>query len=152
VPDVHPPARSPAERKSDTLRKLETEVDVWVASATADGATNLAPLSFVWHADAVTLAMPPTSLTARNLVRAGRARVALGHTRDVVLVDGPIDVLPIGTDRELEDAHARATGFDPREETGTFIYIRIRPERIQAWRESNELAERTLMAEGAWLV
>jgi hypothetical protein len=152
VPDVHPRVRSRAERKSDSLRKLETEVDVWVASATADGAANLAPLSFVWYADALTLAMPATSVTARNLMRAGRARVALGHTRDVVLVEGPIDALPIGTDPALEDAHARATGFDPREEAAAFIYIRLRPERIQAWRESNELAERTLMADGAWLV
>ena len=27
----------------------------------------------------------------------------------------------------------------------------LRPERIQAWRESNELAGRLLMRDGAWL-
>jgi hypothetical protein len=151
-PAVPPAARSLAERKRDTLRKLETEVDIWVASATADGRANLAPLSFVWHAQALTLAVPAASLTARNLTRAGRARVALGHTRDVVMVEGPIETLAIGTDPELEDAHARATGFDPREEASTFVYLRLTPDRIQAWREANELAGRTLMADGAWLV
>lgn len=151
MPTDYPPARSRAERKTDTLRKLESEVDVWVASASEDGEANLAPLSFVWHREALTIAMPATSITGRNLTRAGRARVALGPTRDVVMLEGPIEVLPIGTDPALEEAHARATGFDPREEGSTFVYIRLTPERIQAWRESNELAERTLMRDGVWL-
>jgi hypothetical protein len=146
------PARSGAERKAHALRKLETDVDVWVASASADGRANLVPLSYVWHGEALTMAMPATSLTARNLIRAGRARVALAPTRDVVILEGPIEVLPIGTDPALEDAHTRATGFDAREEAGTFVYIRLAPERIQAWREANELTGRTLMEKGAWLV
>lgn len=148
---MHPPARSRAERTRDTLRKLETEVDAWVASADGDGHVNLAPLSFVWRAGALTLAMPATSVTARNLMRAGWGRMALGPTRDVVIVEGRLEVLPIGTDPELEDAHAHATGFDAREEATPFVYIRLTPERIQAWRESNELAGRTLMKNGAWL-
>jgi hypothetical protein len=95
--------------------------------------------------------MPATSLTARNLTRAGWARMALGPTRDVVMLDGPIEVLAIGADRALENAHARATGFDPREEASAYVYIRLRPERIQAWREAHELAGRRLMEGGAWL-
>jgi hypothetical protein len=147
----NPPARSLAERKTDTLGKLETEVDVWVASASADGRGNIAPLSFVWDGTALTVALPATSFTATNLARAAWARVALGPTRDVVMLEGPIEVLPIGTDPALEEAHARATGFDPREEGSTFVYLRLTPERIQAWRESNELAGRTLMKDGNWL-
>jgi hypothetical protein len=60
----------------------------------------------------------------------------------------PLDVLPIGTDPPLEGAHARATGL---EEAKTFAYFRLTPERIQAWREENELAGRELMRHGAWL-
>ena len=145
------PPRSRAVRRADTLRKLETEVDAWVASASEDGRANLVPLSFVWHEGALTISMPVTSVTGRNLARAGCARVALGTTRDVVIVDGALEVLPIGSDPALEDAHARATGFDPREETKTFAYFRLKPERIQAWREENELADRELMRGGFWL-
>ena len=148
---MNAPARTREQRKADTLRKLETEVDVWVASASEDGRANIAPLSFVWHDGAITISMPATSLTARNLTRAGWARMALGPTRDVVMLDGPIEVLAIGADRALENAHARATGFDPREEASAYVYIRLRPERIQAWREAHELAGRRLMEGGAWL-
>ena len=148
---MNAPARTREQRIGDTLRKLETEVDVWVASASEDGRANIAPLSFVWHDGAITISMPATSLTARNLTRAGWARMALGPTRDVVMLDGPIEVLAIGADRALENAHARATGFDPREEASAYVYIRLRPERIQAWREAHELAGRRLMEGGAWL-
>ena len=148
---MNAPARTREQRIGDTLRKLETEVDVWVASASEDGRANIAPLSFVWHDGAITISMPATSLTARNLTRAGWARMALGPTRDVVMLDGPIEVLAIGADRALENAHARATGFDPREEASPYVYIRLRPERIQAWREAHELAGRRLMEGGAWL-
>jgi hypothetical protein len=148
---VNAPARTREQRRADTRRKLETEVDVWVASASEDGKANIAPLSFVWHDRAITISMPATSLTARNLTRAGWTRMALGPTRDVVMLDGPIEVLPIGADPELEDAHARATGFDPREEASVYVYIRLRPDRIQAWREADELPGRQLMENGAWL-
>ena len=37
------------------------------------------------------------------------------------------------------------TGFDPRAEGTPFRYFRIRPCRIQAWREANELDGRDLM-------
>jgi hypothetical protein len=151
VTAADPPPRSRAERKADTLRKLETEVDVWVASAGEDGRANLVPLSFVWHEAALTVAMPTTSVTARNLIRARRGRMALGPTRDVVLLDGPIEVVPLGRNAALEDAHARATGFDPRELPQEYRYFRLKPEWIQAWRESNELAGRELMRDGEWL-
>ena len=109
------------------------------------------PLSFVWYEAALTVAMPTTSVTARNLIRARWARMALGPTCDVVLLDGPLEVVPLGTDAALEDAHARATGFDPRELPQEDLQPRLRPERIQAWRESSELAGRQLMRDGEWL-
>jgi hypothetical protein len=52
---------------------------------------------------------------------------------------------------ETGDAFAAKTGFEPRELTG-YLYFRIRPQRIQAWREANELAGRELMRDGHWAV
>ena len=77
-------------------------------------------------------------------------RVALGPTRDVVLVDGTVEELPLGTDRELENAHAAATGFDPRTLADGYVYLRITPREIRAWREANELDGRLLMRDGRW--
>lgn len=146
------PPRSGAQRRSDALDRLRSDVDLWVASADGAGHVHLVPLSYHWDGSALLVATPRASRTARNLLRAGRARVALGHTRDVLIVEGPVEELPIGTDPQLEDAHAVSTGFDPRAEPEDYAYLRITPRAMQAWREANELPGRQLMRDGAWLV
>jgi hypothetical protein len=146
------PARSAEERRRDVLALLEHEVDVWVASASAEGEAMLVPLSFVWDGRRLTVSTPRASRTARNLIRAGVARVALGATRDVVLIDGTLEVIELGAEPELEEAHARATEFDPRTLADEYVYLRLTPQRIQAWREVNELRGRHVMRDGAWVV
>jgi hypothetical protein len=146
---VEPRTRS--QRKSDTLARLSGDVDLWVASADETGRAFLVPLSFYWDGSTLTMAAPRASRTAVNLLRAGWARVALGHTRDVVIVDGPVETIPIGADPSLEDAHAQASGFDPRLEAQQYVYLRLTPHMVQAWRESNELEGRHLMRRGEWL-
>lgn len=146
------PARSATQRRRDVLALLEREVDVWVASASGAGAAMLVPLSFVWDGRRLTISTPLASTTARNLIRAGVARVALGATRDVVLIDGTLEVIRLGEEPELEEAHARATEFDPRTLADEYVYLRLTPQRIQAWREVNELRGRHVMRGGEWLV
>jgi hypothetical protein len=145
------PARSRSQRRIDVLEKLRSDVDLWVASADETGAAYLVPLSYCWDESTLTVATPRASRTAVNLVRAAWARVALGPTRDVVIIEGPVEAIPIGTDTRLEDAHAQATGFDPRTLAEEYVYLRITPHDIQAWREANELAQRQLMRRGVWL-
>jgi hypothetical protein len=53
---------------------------------------------------------------------------------------------------EVGDAFAAKTGFDPRQLTSPYRYFRIRPQRLQAWREVNELKGRELMRGGHWVV
>jgi hypothetical protein len=149
-PEPEPP-RPRSRRRADALAKLRSQVDLWVASADEAGNAHLVPLSFYWDGSRLTIATPRASPTAANLVRAGRARVALGPTRDVLIVEGTVEEIPIGADPELEDAHARATGFDPRALADEYVYLRIAPRTMQAWREANELPGRRLMRQGEWL-
>jgi Pyridoxamine 5'-phosphate oxidase len=143
--------RPRSQRRTDTLAKLESEVDLWVASADEVGTAYLLPLSFYWDGSTLTLATPKASRTGRNLVRAGWARVALGPTRDVVIIEGPVEVLTVGADPQREDAYADAAGWDPRAQPDEHVYLRIAPQTILAWRESSELAGRRLMRDGEWL-
>ena len=142
-------------RKVDTLAKLgERPVDVWVASA-ADGAAHLVPLSLAWLDERVVLALEEGSATARNVGSAGAARLGLGPTRDVVMIDAVLErTVPVAeAPPELGDGYAAQTDWDPRDDTdGGYVYQVLRPVRIQAWREVNELAGRTLMRDGTWLV
>ncbi|WP_238015665.1 pyridoxamine 5'-phosphate oxidase family protein [Dactylosporangium sp. AC04546] len=142
------PPRSLEQRRADTLRRLAHDEDAWVATADAAGTPYLVPLSFLWDGETLLISTVATSPTARNLRAGGRVRLAAGPTRDVVLIQGtagPVEDLTA----ELGDAFAAKTGFDPRT-LRDYEYFRIRPQRIQAWREANELPGRDLMIEGEW--
>ncbi|MFF1721210.1 pyridoxamine 5'-phosphate oxidase family protein [Streptomyces sviceus] len=149
------PPRPAKQRKQDTLHRLEHDQDVWVATAPDDGSgvPYLVPLSFLWDGSALLLATPATSPTGRNLKSTGRVRLGLGPTRDVVMIDGTVDTV---TQAELTveegDRFAERTGFDPRQLTTPYLYFRVQPQRVQAWREENELTGRVLMRDGQWLV
>ncbi len=139
-------------RRRDTEHRLAKDVDLWVASASADGAPFLIPLSFDWDGETLLLATPGQSPTGRNLAATRKARLGLGPTRDVTMIEGDVEVLEIDAlAREQGDRFAQRAGFDPRPLTA-YRWFRITPRRIQAWREADELADRELMRDGRWLV
>jgi hypothetical protein len=145
--------RSRSQRRQDTLARLETDVDLWVATADPDSGTpHLIPLSFYWDGATLLVATPKSSPTGRNLRATGAVRLGIGTTRDVVMVDGTVETITIPElPGDVGDAFAVRTGFEPRTLRTTYLYFRIRPVRVQAWREANELEGRDLMMDGAWL-
>jgi hypothetical protein len=147
-----PPARSLAQRLEDTRRRLDEDTDAWVATAAGD-TPYLAPLSFLWDGETFLVATPEAGRTGRNLATTGKVRLGIGLVRDVVLVEGTVEAVlaPEDIPGDLGERFAAKTGFDPRAEATRFHYFRIRPRRIQAWREANELDGRDLMRDGAWL-
>lgn len=149
------PPRTAEERRADTNLKLEAQgADVWVATASSSGVEHLVPLSYAWDGDAIILAAMPTSPTVRNVQAAGRARLGFGPTRDVVLVDATLDRVTAATDAlpATADRYAEQSGWDPRRESDPYVFVFLRPRRIQAWREANELDGKTIMRDGVWRV
>ena len=56
----------------------------------------------------------------------------------------------VDDDVELGEAYAAQADWDPRGLPG-YVYLVLRAERVQAWRESNEIAGRTILRAGEWL-
>jgi hypothetical protein len=124
-----------------------------VATASADGAPYLVPLSFDWDGEALLLATSSDSPTGRNLAAVRTVRLGLGVTRDVCMIDGEVEVLEIDElPQQAGDRFAARTGFDPRTETTPYRWFRVTPRRMQAWREADELPDRELMRDGRWLI
>jgi nitroimidazol reductase NimA-like FMN-containing flavoprotein (pyridoxamine 5'-phosphate oxidase superfamily) len=148
-----PPPRTRQQRRQDSLRRLEHDEDAWVATADPEtGTPYLIPLSFLWDGGTLLIATPAASRTSRNLQATGKVRVGVGPTRDLVLIEGTAHPLAAGeVSVELGDAFAAKTGFDPRKLDEAYLYFRIRPRRMQAWREVNELPGRDLMRRGQWV-
>jgi len=110
------------------------------------------PLTTAWHDERILLATERTAPTGRNIERCGRARIALGSTRDVVMIDAVLDrTEPAAEAGTPADGYAAQSDWDPREAGPGYVYLVLRPHRIQAWREADELAGRLLMRDGAWL-
>ncbi|MFJ8106132.1 pyridoxamine 5'-phosphate oxidase family protein [Streptomyces sp. NPDC096132] len=148
------PARTPKQRKHDTLHRLEHDVDVWVATAAEDGsAPHLVPLSFVWDGAVLLIATRATTPTGRHLRAGGVARLALGPPDDVVVIEGTaVPVPPAELPEEDAEIFAGKTGFDPRELAAPCLYFRILPQRVQAWRAREEDEGVEVMRDGTWLV
>jgi pyridoxamine 5'-phosphate oxidase-like protein len=144
--------RSREQRRRDTEHRLAADTDLWLASASPDGVPYLVPLSFDWDGETLLVATPARSPTGRNLAATGTVRLGVGHTRDVSMVDGDVEVLEMDAlPQEQGDRFAARSGFDPRTLTTPYRWFRITPRRIQAWREVNELPDRELMRDGRWL-
>ena len=149
---MSPGPRPRGQRRRDTEHRLTHDVDAWVASASPDGVPYLVPLSFDWDGEALLVATPADSPTGANLAAGRTARLALGGTRDVTMIEGDVEVLPIGAlPPERGDRFAARTGFDPRALATPYRWFLITPRRIQAWREVDELPGRELMRDGRWL-
>src|SRR5699024_2721720 len=112
--------RDAVARKSDTLAMLATPaIDVWVATASGAGAPYLVPLSLAWVDERVVIAVDGSSPTARNLTASGEARLAVGPTRDVVMIDAALEKdVGVESDGALGAAYAAQADWDPRGNTG----------------------------------
>jgi general stress protein 26 len=146
--------RSPEQRKSDALEKLsEKGANVWVASASPTGEVHLVPFSHTWNGSQIVVATGAKSRTVDNVTANGRVRLAIGETRDVVMIDAIlVDTVP--TERAtalLADAYAAQSGWDPRTDGGDYVYLVLDPERIEVWREGEDLNGRTVMRHGTWM-
>lgn len=151
---TYDPPRDREQRKQDTLAKLTADnADVWVSTASPAGEPYLVPLSLAWLGERAVIAVDGSSRTARNLAAGGTARLAVGATRDVVLIDAVLErAVPALEAGELAEGYAAQADWDPRTGGGeSYRYLVLRPERIQAWREVNELSGRLLMKGGEWL-
>lgn len=148
------PPRSAGARIADTRHRLEHDADAWLATASADGPW-LVPLTQVWFDDQMWFATDGDGPTARNIAAERKVRVALGPTRDVVIIDGEaeihsIDAVVEGTAlAEVLAGYEERYSTDPR--TWADVLVAVRPQRIQAWREENELKGRTIFRDGIWL-
>jgi hypothetical protein len=145
--------RDALSRKQDTLAMWATpDIDVWVATASETGGAHLVPLSLAWVDERLVVCVQEASRTARDLAASGRARLAIGPTRDVTMVDARLEqTVDVASSGPLGEAYAAQADWDPRGGDG-YVFLVLRPHRVQAWRESDEIAGRTIMRDGEWLV
>ncbi|MFF0523420.1 pyridoxamine 5'-phosphate oxidase family protein [Actinomadura nitritigenes] len=144
--------REVPERRRHTLERLAAERDVWVSTAHPDHGPHQVPLWFSWDGQAVWMCTTATAVTVRNVREEPRVRLALPDTFDVVLLQGEAECFPDqDVPEDAANAFAGKFGWDPRAEDGPFVYVRVEPKTVRAWRGEPELRGRVIMRDGVWL-
>lgn len=144
--------RDTATRKADALAALERQKDVWLASADAQGRPHLIAVSAWWDGTDLVIATRGASRTARNLAASPKVRVARGSPADAIVVDADVvDSRPVDDSAELAGGFASAVGWDPREVGEGWMFFRLHPVRIQAFRGYDETFGSDVMRKSEWL-
>jgi hypothetical protein len=139
-------------RKADVLVALERQGDLWLASADAAGRPHLIAVSAWWDGADLVIATTAASRTASNLSARPAVRLAAGAPNDVVMVDARVIESVAASDAaEVADGFTIAVGWDPRDVGEGWVFYRLRPTRIQAYRGYDELEGRDVMRDSTWL-
>ena len=145
--------RTVEQRKADIIAELNHQRDLWLATADTNGKPHLIAVSAWWDGNQVIIATTAASRSARNLDANGIARFALGAPDDVIVIDATVaDRVKVRqADAKLADGFESAVGWDPRDISDDWVFFRLTPARIQAYRGYDELEGRDVMRVGRWL-
>ena len=145
--------RTVEQRKADTIAELNRQRDLWLATADTNGKPHLIAVSAWWDGNQVIIATTAASRSARNLDANGTARFALGAPDDVIVIDATVaDRVKVRqADAKLAEGFESAVGWDPRDISDDWVFFRLIPARIQAYRGYDELEGRDVMRVGRWL-
>lgn len=135
-------------RRNHAESLLQTHHDLWLATSSGD-APHLVPLSFVWHDEQLLFATSAASRTGQNVMANGRARAAVGETRNLVIVVGSVS--PVSADsRKLTRLFADRLGFSPSDVGREGTLFALSPIEIQTWVERAD-SDRWVMRKGSWV-
>ena len=144
--------RSTAQRANDARARLESEPNIWLATASDDGSPHLVPLSLAWIEEQIVVATPADTPTARNAISNGRVRAALDSADDVVIFDADAAVINFDdAESSLVATYIDRVGWDPRDNPGVWSLLILTPRRAHAWNGPSEISGRTIVREGQWL-
>ncbi len=146
--------RNLGRRTRDAKRRLRSERNLWVATASPSGVPHLVPLSHVWveRISAFLMATPSSTPTARNIEATGIARASFGDTDDVIIVVAEAEITAYtSASPAMVKAFERGVGWGPSGQEDGFSLVTMRPKTILAWNGVDELDGRLLMRNGLWL-
>ncbi|MFF1301335.1 GNAT family N-acetyltransferase [Streptomyces sp. NPDC058307] len=139
----------PAHRRGRVGARLVAEFLAW---AGAQGAVQAEVAAYAANPEAIRFyerqGFGAHAVTLRHVL-GRKAEVEAGANGQTDTVE---TITQVELSQEDGDGFAARTGFDPRQLTTPYLYFRVRPRRVQAWREVEELTGRDLMRDGEWSV
>jgi hypothetical protein len=144
--------RDTATRKNDVLAMLEKQGHYWLATAEVGGRPHLIAVSAWWDGGELVVTTLGSSKSARNMAMNPMVILAGGDPSDAVVINAQmIEGRGVEESDELATGFKAVMGWDPREMDG-WMFFRLRPIRIQAFRGYDEIGGRDVMVRSRWVV
>lgn len=144
------PPRDAATRKRDVLAVLEKQGHYWLTSAEVGGRPHMIGVSGLWDGSSMLVTTLGTSKTARNIAMNPLVVLAAGDPSDAIVIQGQVlESLPVEESPRLVAEWKAAVGWEP---PGDWMFYRLRPARIQAFRGYDEIGGRNVMVRSRWVV
>jgi Pyridoxamine 5'-phosphate oxidase len=144
--------RSVEQRKKDVLAALEKQGHYWLCTAEVGGRPHVIGVSGLWDGSQIIVTTLGTSRTARNMEMNPQVVLAGGDPSDAIVIQaGVIESTPVEDSHQLADEWKAAMGWDPRE-MDSWVFFRLRPTRIQAFRGYEEIQGRDVMIRSRWVI
>jgi len=142
--------RSAEQRKKDVLAALEKQGHYWLTTAEIGGRPHVIGVSGLWDGSQVIVTTLGTSRTARNMEMNRQVVLAGGDPSDAIVIQaGMIDSSAVEDSPEIAAEWHKAMGWTP--ENG-WVFFRLRPTRIQAFRGYDEIEGRDVMIRSRWVI
>ena len=146
------PQRDSATRKRDVLEALERQGHYWLSTAPISGRPHIIAVSAWWDGHELVVTTLGTSVSARNMAMNPLVTLAGGDPSDAIVIQAQmIDSVDVKDAADLATGFEKAMGWDPREMDG-WMFFRLRPTRIQAFRGYDEIGNRDVMLRSQWVV
>src|SRR4029077_6915110 len=142
--------RSAEQRKKDVLAALEKQGHYWLTTAEIGGRPHVIGVAGLWGGSQVIVTTRGTSRTARNMEMNRQVVLAGGDPSDAIVIQaGMIDSSAVEDSPEIAADWHKAMGWTP--ENG-WVFFRLRPTRIQAFRGYDEIEGRDVMIRSRWVI
>jgi Pyridoxamine 5'-phosphate oxidase len=142
--------RSVEQRKKDVLEALEKQGHYWLATAEIGGGPHVIAVSGLWDGSQIIVTTLGTSVTARNMSMNPRVVLAGGDASDAIVIQaGVIDSAAVEDSPQIAAEWNQAMGWTP---DAGWMFFRLRPTRIQAFRGYEEIQGRDVMIRSRWVV
>jgi hypothetical protein len=145
--------RDTATRKKDVLAALEAQGHYWLVTAELGGRPHVIGVSGWWDDGQIVVTTLGSSRTARNIAMNPQVKLAHGDPADAIVIEAQvIESVAVKDSAELANGFEGAMGWDPRQVGGEWMFFRLRPTRIQAFRGYDEIQDRDVMIRSRWVI
>lgn len=145
-----PPLRDTATRKKDVLEALQQNGQYWLSTAEIGGRPHVIGVSALWDDSQLIVTTLGTSRTARNMAMNSNVVLAHGDPADAIVIQaGVIDSAAVEDSPDIAGDWNKAMGWTPPE---GWMFYRLRPTRIQAFRGYDEIEGRDVMIRSRWVI